>query len=210
MTRRLTRRSGKAFCNKPRLSSAESQRQLYAKDATRKSGNIFYDDGSIDPHYVQLYFDKYVKLDPATTGHFFAEIDQPMATEDLLPYEEFLETRFYKEWAKPQRLVDHLTVVLDKSTTSVALFGVFRHERHGLADDPMRRRMRLIAPHIRRAVLIGRAIDLKTAEAATLADTFDGLRAGMFLVDAAAASSMLTLPGMPFLRRRLSARAGDG
>ena len=157
---------------------------LYAKDATRKSGNIFYDDGGIDPHYVQLYFDKYVKLDPATTGHFFAEIDQPMATEDLLPYEEFLETRFYKEWVKPQRLADHLTVVLDKSATSVALFGVFRHERHGLADEPMRRRMRLIAPHIRRAVLIGRAIDLKTAEATALADTFDGLRAGMFLVDA--------------------------
>ena len=125
-----------------------------------------------------------MKLDPTTTGHFFAEIDQPMATDDLIPYDEFLETRFYKEWAKPQQLVDHLTVVLDKSTTSVALFGVFRHERHGVADNSMRRRMRLIAPHIRRAVLIGRVIDLKTAEAATLADTFDGLRAGMFLVDA--------------------------
>lgn len=157
---------------------------LYAKDATRKSGNVYYDDGGIGPYYTQLYFDKYVKLDPSTTGHFFAEIDQPMATADIIPYDEFLETRFYKEWVKPQRLADHLTVVLDKSTTSVALFGVFRHERDGLADDPMRQRMRLIAPHIRRAVLIGRAIDLKTAEAAALADTFDGIRAGMFLVDA--------------------------
>ena len=151
---------------------------------TRKSGSIFYEDGGIDPHYVQLYFDKYVKLDPSSTGHFFAGIDQPMATEDLIPYDEFLKTRFYNEWAKPQRLVDHLTVVLDKSATSVALFGVFRHERHGLADDAMRRRMRLIAPHIRRAVLIGRVIDLKTAEAATFVDTLDGLSAGLFLIDA--------------------------
>ena len=44
--------------------------------------------------------------------------------------------------------------------------------------------MRQIVPHIRRAVLIGRAIERKTAEAATLADTLDGLSAGMFLVDA--------------------------
>jgi DNA-binding CsgD family transcriptional regulator len=44
--------------------------------------------------------------------------------------------------------------------------------------------MRLIIPHIRRAALIGRVIDLKTAEAATFADTADGTSAGMFFVDA--------------------------
>jgi DNA-binding CsgD family transcriptional regulator len=61
---------------------------------------------------------------------------------------------------------------------------VFRHERDGVADDDMRRRMRLLVPHLRRAVLIGRLFDLKAAEAASLADTLDGLAAGMFLVDA--------------------------
>ena len=44
--------------------------------------------------------------------------------------------------------------------------------------------MRLIVPHVRRAILIARMFDLKVAEAATLADTFDGLRAGMCLVGA--------------------------
>jgi DNA-binding CsgD family transcriptional regulator len=44
--------------------------------------------------------------------------------------------------------------------------------------------MRLIVPHIRRAVLVGRMFDLKAAEAATFADTLDGLNAGMCLVDA--------------------------
>jgi DNA-binding CsgD family transcriptional regulator len=53
-----------------------------------------------------------------------------------------------------------------------------------MVDDDTRRRMRLIAPHIRRAVMIGRTIDIKTSEAATFADTFDGLAAGMFLVGA--------------------------
>jgi DNA-binding CsgD family transcriptional regulator len=44
--------------------------------------------------------------------------------------------------------------------------------------------MRLIVPHIRRAALIGKVLDLKKAEAASLADTLDGISAGMFLVDA--------------------------
>jgi DNA-binding CsgD family transcriptional regulator len=44
--------------------------------------------------------------------------------------------------------------------------------------------MRLVVPHVRRAVLIGRLIDMRSTEAAAFADTFDGIAAGMFLVDA--------------------------
>ena len=100
-----------------------------------------------------------------------------------MPYQEFLETRFYKECGHPGP-VDCGSAVLDKSETDAALFGVFRHERDGIADDETRRRMRLIVPHIRRAVLIGRHIDFSSAQAATFADTLDGLSAGMCLVDA--------------------------
>jgi hypothetical protein len=51
------------------------------------------------------------------------------------------------------------------------VFGVFRKKEHGIVDDDTRWRVRQVAPHIRRAVLIGRAIERKTAEAATFADT---------------------------------------
>jgi DNA-binding CsgD family transcriptional regulator/PAS domain-containing protein len=156
---------------------------LYSKDATRKSANIFYDDGGIDPHWMQLYLDQYVKLDPTSTAEFFVEIGQPAATADLIPYDEFVQTRHYREWACPQGLVDHLRVALEKSATSITFFGVFRHQRDGVVDDEMRERMRLIAPHVRRAVLIGSAIERKSAEAAAFADTLDGISAGMFLVD---------------------------
>lgn len=131
-----------------------------------------------DAHYRKLYADCYAKLDPFTTSHFLAEIDEPIATADVMPYEEFRATRFYKEWVLPQGIVDNVTAALDKSGTSVALFTVFRHERDGRVDDEARRRMRLIAPHLRRAVLIGRVIDLKTAEASSFADTLDGIAAG--------------------------------
>jgi DNA-binding CsgD family transcriptional regulator len=44
--------------------------------------------------------------------------------------------------------------------------------------------MSLIISHIRRAVLIGKVIDLHKVEAAALADTLDGLATAMLLVDA--------------------------
>jgi DNA-binding CsgD family transcriptional regulator len=158
---------------------------LFSKDAKSRTGIAFYHGGDLNPHYTQLYFEKYIKFDPFTTAQVLAEIGEPISTVDTMPHRELYETRFYEEWRKPQCLVDFVTTVLDKTTTGAAMFGVFRKEEHGVVDDEARWCMRQIAPHIRRAVLIGRAIELKTAEAATLADTLDGLSAAMFLVDVA-------------------------
>jgi DNA-binding CsgD family transcriptional regulator len=182
---------------------------LFSKDAASKTGNSAYYSG-IDLLYKQLYFEKYIKLDPLTIGHFFAQIGEPVAVADIISYDEFLETRAYREWGRPQGLVDVLNVALDKTATSAAMFCVFRHERDGLVDDEMRRRMRLIVPHLRRAVLIGRVIDLKTAEAATFADTLDGLSAGMFLVDATGRIVHANAAGLESLNARDLLHAAGG
>jgi DNA-binding CsgD family transcriptional regulator/PAS domain-containing protein len=157
---------------------------IFAKSPTALTGTVYYHSSGKDPLYRKLYFNKYIKFDPFTTAQYFSDVEQPMAVADIMPYQEFLETRFYKEWVQPQGMVDALTAVLDKSVTSAAMFGVFRYQSDGVVDDETRRRMRLIVPHIRRAVLIGRLIDLKAADAASLADILDGLSAGMCLVDA--------------------------
>src|SRR5262249_6264841 len=70
---------------------------LYFNNASSKSGQVYYDDGGIEPHYRQLYLDKYVKLNPLTTGQVLAAIGEPVAIADIMPYDELLETRFYKE-----------------------------------------------------------------------------------------------------------------
>jgi DNA-binding CsgD family transcriptional regulator len=157
---------------------------IFAKSPTALTGTVYYHSGGKDPSYRQLYFDKYIKFDPTTTAQYFSEVGQPMAVADIMPYQEFLETRFYKEWVQPQGMVDAVTAVLDKSVTSAALFAVFRYQSDGVVDDETRQRMRLIVPHIRRAVLIGRLVDLRVADAAGLADTLDGLSAAMCAVDA--------------------------
>jgi DNA-binding CsgD family transcriptional regulator len=154
---------------------------LFFKDAAANSGGTYFHTG-ITPYFRKLYFEQYVMLDPSTTGHLHAELEQPVAIADCLPYDEFLETRFYREWAQPQGLVDFVSVVLEKSETNVTMFGVFRHQRDGVADDETRWRISLLAPHIRRAVDIGKLIDLKHTEATSF-DILDGLSAGIFLVN---------------------------
>lgn len=183
---------------------------LYSKDATSKTGEVFYQCGSIDPHHVQLYFQKYIKFDPATTAQFFAEIDQPMATADVMDYDEFLQSRFYREWVLPQKLVDHVSVVLEKSATGAAFFGVFRHESHGVVDETMRSRMRMIAPHVRRAVMIGRAIELRAVEAENLAQTLDGLAAAMFLLELDGRIVHANASGIAMLNQADVVRSSDG
>jgi len=158
---------------------------IFSKSPTALTGTVYYHSGDMYPSYRQLYFDKYIKFDPMTTAQYFSDVEQPMSVEDIMPYQEFLETRFYKEWVHPQGMVDAVTAVLDKSVTSAALFGVFRYQSDGIVDDEARQRMRLIVPHIRRAVLVSRLIDLRAAEAASLAATLDGLSAAMCVVDPA-------------------------
>jgi DNA-binding CsgD family transcriptional regulator len=155
---------------------------IFSKDPVAGSGNVYY-ESAIDPYFRKLYCDESIKLD-ACANLDCAEPGRLVTVADLMPYREFLETPSYKERAHPRGPVDCVSAVLDKSVTGAALFGVFRHERNGMVDDETRHRMRLIVPHIRRAVLIGRHVDLKAVEAATFADTLDGLSAGMCLVDA--------------------------
>ena len=212
MMQRSIQHCGSMCSNKTARFVGGPAASLYSRDAVSRAASAAYQFG-LDPRYVRLYVEEYARLDPTLPGYFFAEIEQPVHVPDVMPYDEFLQTRFYKEWSRPQRIVNSVNVVLDRSATTAAMFVVFRHERDGLVDEEARRRMRLIVPHIRRAVLIGRVIELKKAEAATFADTLDGISAGMFLVDAqgcivhANASGHLLLAGGSLLHavgRKLS------
>jgi DNA-binding CsgD family transcriptional regulator/PAS domain-containing protein len=157
---------------------------IFWRDGIRNAGNSYYNFGT-DARYERLYFDRYIRFDPLSAAYFLLDVGEVTSNSMLIPPAEFFETRFYREWVQPQGWIDNVFAVLERSATSIGVFAAFRHERDGLADDNARRNLRLIAPHLRRAVLIGRVIDLKTGEAATFANMLDTFNAGIFLVDAA-------------------------
>jgi len=155
---------------------------LFCKDAGAYHAASLHSFGYRKPLPVALFRQIY----PAAQGHFLGDLEVPIATTDLIPFEDFTQSELYRQWAEPQGIVDFLSAVVDRTAISTAIFGIFRHKRNGVVDDRARRQMSLVAPHIRRSVLIGRMFEFKAAEVATFVDTLDGLAAGMFLVDASA------------------------
>ena len=180
---------------------------LYSRNATEKSLNVCYHDDRLDPRYKQVYVDQYAKLAPTNSGEFS---EQPIATIDLPPYDEVVDIRLHPERARPRHLVDVTRAILEKSATSLCFFDVFREAGDSIADDEMRRRMGLIAPHLHRAMLIGAAMERKNAEAASLADALDSFSAGMFLVDASGRIVHANASGRAQLDERSVLRAAGG
>src|SRR5262249_24516686 len=146
---------------------------LLTKDGVSKSSNVHYQAG-VDPAFVKSYSETYWKFDPVASLPDY-DVEEVVSVPDLMPYEDFIAGRFYREWAQPQGWVDAANAVLEQSTSSCAYLTVLRNKASGMVDEEMRRRMRLIVPHVRRAVRTGRVIDLRQAEAATFADVLDGL-----------------------------------
>ncbi len=156
---------------------------IYAKNISGTQFEIFHADGLLEEGYGVKYFETYSRLDPATAGHLYAELEQAISTEEILDIDEFRESRFYKEWAVPQGIVDFLSAPIEKRGQWAAMFGTFRNVDQGMVDDLMRQRMRHVVPHIRRAVLIGKVIEEGSRQAASFSEALDGLAAGMILVD---------------------------
>jgi len=155
---------------------------LLTRDSTRREVNAHWHAGG-DPHYLRLYAETYSRLGPVATSPP-GDVEQIVSIPDLVPYDEFRRGRFYREWAEPQDWVDVAVAVLDKSASGCAYLSMSRDLETGMVDAAMRERMALIVPHVRRAVLIGKAIGFKQAETATFMDVLDGLSVGLFLIDA--------------------------
>ncbi len=161
---------------------------LHSQDSISRATDALFWWGREEnaPQFFRSYVDTYCRINPIFPGVIFFEIEQPVAVPDVISCDEFVQTRFFREWLAPQSLTDGLFSNLEKGVTSCALFTAMRHAREGPVDERMRHRFELVTPHIRRAMLIGKVIDLHRVEAAALADTLDELASGMFIVDSTA------------------------
>jgi DNA-binding CsgD family transcriptional regulator len=156
---------------------------LTSHDNFRQSAELYF-ASSCDPHYRELYFDSYFRINPVFPTVVFNDMERTHAFTDVIPRAELCNSKFGREWLAPQGLIDGAFSVMEKWRTGCVLFSMFRDIRQGTVDEEASGRFSLLVPHVRRSLLIGRVIDLHKVEAALLADTLDTLAAAMFLVDA--------------------------
>jgi DNA-binding CsgD family transcriptional regulator len=152
---------------------------IFPKDSANQSG-LTHDCGGADPHDTRPYAETHSRFDPLSTLPPFGQV---VSIADLVNYDEYCEGRLDQEWLQRQGCVDAANVVLERSRPNSAVLGTVPSGPR-MIDEERRRRIAQIVPHLRRALLINKTIDHKQSEAATFADTLDGLGAGIFLVDA--------------------------
>ena len=152
----------------------------------------------ISPPFAKSYLDTYGQFDPTHSIRLF-NTGEVHSTEDWLPIETFRKTQFYNEWARPQRLQDAATVLLDKTANSFAYIGL---PTDGIVDDRLRRRLRPIVPHLVRAVLIRQVLQQQARIASPIEHTLDELKAAAFLLNGAGHITHTNESGRDVLSRR--------
>ncbi len=182
---------------------------IHWHDSVRPIANALFQAG-IGPEWLRKYIETYLPLNPLQPFQVFCPVEEVHAGSELMSFEQFSETKFYKEWAQPQGLVDAVFTNLERLPTSSIGFAVLRGERDGLVDDETLRRMKLVVPHVRRAAAIGKVIDHAHLEASTLATATDALAAGLFLLDAQARLVHANAAGQAMLDTRSPVKTEEG
>jgi DNA-binding CsgD family transcriptional regulator len=113
-------------------------------------------------------------------------LDEAVSTRRFLPAEIFETNAYYREWCRPQGLVDSYGLMMIRDSGHIASIGLGRHESVGFVTEPELRMFGLLAPHLRRAVVISRVLDVSAIAAAAFEATLDALRVAVFIVDGSA------------------------
>jgi DNA-binding CsgD family transcriptional regulator/PAS domain-containing protein len=153
-------------------------------DLTEPRVEIFRSWG-IGSDWIERYYNYADDLVAVYRG--YADIDELPVDEPLVlsrhpggpPTDS---NRIFREWAKPQGMCDGIQAIVLRERGRIGTLGLNRHETAGLATDREVDILRLLAPHIRRAVTISDVMDLKTLSVDALATTLDSLSAGVIVV----------------------------
>jgi PAS domain-containing protein len=110
-------------------------------------------------------------------------LDEPLATSHHLPAGFAENSRYFNEVRIPAGLVDTLALMVMRRRDRIGSLGLQRHESVGVVGNREFEIMRLLAPHIRRAVAISDVLNMKTIHLDTLESILDLLQAAVLFVD---------------------------
>ena len=130
---------------------------------------------ALAPHMVELWAP--VLNDP------MRDLDEPALSSRELTAEHWNTNAANLNWFAPQGIVDVMELFLIREQHRLANFGFSRHASQGHFSEREMRLGRLLAPHLRRAIVISNMLDVATIAAASFEAALDALSAGVFLVD---------------------------
>src|SRR5262245_47865464 len=135
-----------------------------------------------DPAYLEIYFDKFVVNPIFSVGHL-RPVGDVYTLGMLFDKNDFLESRFYREWSKPQGLGDLVGLNAVRSGRRAGGICGNRILSQPLYGEEDLRIFRLLAPHVCRTFAISDALDLRSVASEALEATLDALASGVYLTD---------------------------
>ena len=162
----------------------QSQRcVLGVHDYTNARSELNFQLGYEDEHYWRTHEDKYKGLNPTFAPLQLLPVGTVATQVMLVDDNEFLESRFYQEWCKPQGLRDAIAFKVLQTGQRMGVLAANRLLSEPRYGDAEVRLLTLLAPHVCRAVTISDALELKTVWSETLEGTLNALASGVYLTD---------------------------
>jgi DNA-binding CsgD family transcriptional regulator len=144
--------------------------------------SLFIEHGT-DPAWTELLLRRYAAMSPIGAAVLMAELDQPVGAFDFIDEDEFVESRFYKEWCAPQGYHDMLGAVIAKRPHEVGALSTTRTRDKGRFTPAHREIVGCIAPHVRRAVTISGLLERRAIEKNAFIGVIDQLSVAIVLID---------------------------
>ena len=135
-----------------------------------------------EPEYLKVYFERFAINPLFSLGHL-GPVGDVYTLAMLIENKELVESRFYKEWSKPQGLGDFVGLNAVRSARRAGGISgnrMIAQPRYGNDDV---RLLRLLAPHVCRSFAITDALDLKSIPSNALEAAIDALASGVYLTD---------------------------
>ena len=119
---------------------------------------------------------------PAAMAKF--QLEEPVLNSNVVSRAVIDANRYVREWAYPQGFVDQVAMALARDSTMAATLSFAIHSSSPIVSEETFQALRLLAPHLRRAMTISRLIDATTGTASTFEAVLAASASAAILVDA--------------------------
>jgi len=132
--------------------------------------------------YLSSYAE-YVAAMPFYKMYAAMGVEDAKAGSAMYDMGEFLGSVFYREWAKPQGLLDVAALCIMNDERRFGIFGVNTGDERELVGPDDLAALALLAPHVRRAATISDLLDISALSSTRLDRALDSFATGIMLVD---------------------------
>jgi DNA-binding CsgD family transcriptional regulator len=138
-----------------------------------------------DPVMLKVLNEEYgVDGVPGLREVVYGEVDTPRSTLNEMSEADFYASPFYRNWAEPQGLRDACVMKFVHTVDRVGVMASITYAQRDIISEQERSFMALLAPHFRRAAMIGDLLDHQRVQTEHFRHALEGLHAPVLLVDA--------------------------